>query len=272
MEVRFWGVRGSIAVSGDSYARTGGNTSCVELCAEGERLIIDAGTGLRALGEEIGFSPVKATILLSHVHWDHIQGVPFFAPAYHPGSDITFVGATRDSGSVRDALDAQMTPPTFPVGLDTFASKLHFKEVICGKAWNTGPFKVTPVDLHHPDGVFAYRVEVGGQSVVYATDVEHLNGLDERLVRLAEGADLLIHDAQYTTEEYLGLGGPSRRGWGHATWHDAVEVAAQAGAAQLALFHHDPIRRDEAVAQIETNARERFSATTAAREGVCVAL
>lgn len=272
MDVRFWGVRGSIAVSGDEYVGTGGNTPCVEVLHDGHRLILDGGTGLRALGTALGFGPVRATLLFSHVHWDHIQGVPFFTPAYCPDAQLTIAGADRDSGDIRDALAAQMTPPTFPVTLDVMGAQMRFNTLKSGQPWEDGPFRITPVDLQHPDGVYAYRVEAGGRSLVYATDVEHGDSLDLRLLRLAEGADLLIHDAQYTDDEYVGRAGPSKRGWGHSTWNQAVGAAAAADVERVALFHHDPMRGDAGVAAIEREARRLHSGAFAAREGVPVAV
>jgi phosphoribosyl 1,2-cyclic phosphodiesterase len=261
MDIRFWGVRGSIAVSGARYARAGGNTTCVELRAQGERLILDGGTGLRALGDAIG-CPARATILFSHVHWDHIQGVPFFAPAFHPDSELTMVGATRDGVTLRDALARQMVAPTFPVGLDSLRARMTWKEAIAGQPFEIGPFRITAAESFHPNGVLAWRVEADDRAVVFATDIEHGGELDPRLVALSEGADLLIHDAQYTDEEY-----EARRGWGHSTWTDAVAVAKRANVGQLALFHHDPRRDDDALAVVEDRARSMFARTFAAREG-----
>jgi len=272
MQVRFWGVRGSIAVSGEAYARTGGNTTCVEVIAEGERLVLDGGTGLRALGAALGFGPTRATLLFSHLHWDHIQGVPFFAPAFHPESDLTFVGVARASGTLREALAAQMRPPTFPVGLDRLVGAKRFIDVARDVAFEVGPFRVTPLDQAHPDGVAAFRVEAAGRAMVFATDCEHGVRIDDRLTRLTEGADLLVHDAQYTSAEYRGIAGPSRLGWGHSTVDDAVEVAQRAGVGRLALFHHDPTRSDDAVDLLEAAARARFTPTTAAREGATMTL
>jgi phosphoribosyl 1,2-cyclic phosphodiesterase len=272
MHVRFWGVRGSIGVSGSRYVRTGGNTSCVEVLHEGHRLILDGGTGLRALGDELGRTPLEAALLFSHVHWDHIQGVPFFAPAFHPDSRLTLCGAPRPGGKLREALEAQMRPPQFPITLDALRARLQFVDLVPGRSVLLGAFRVTPVELNHPDGVLGFRIEAGTSSLVYATDHEHGGRMDGRLLDLAAGADLLIHDAQYTAEEYAGGSGPSRRGWGHSTWAEAVEAARQAQVGRLALFHHDPQRDDEALARIEALARESFPAVFAAREGEVVAL
>ncbi len=272
MEIRFWGVRGSIAVSGARYARTGGNTTCVEVVHDGERLILDGGTGLRGLGEALGFAPVRATLLFSHLHWDHIQGVPFFTPAFHPDSDLTFAGIARETGCLRDALALQMRPPQFPVGLEMLRGARRFVDLPGMDVHEFGPFRVTPLEQHHPDGVVAYRVEAGGRALVFATDTEHGGAPDGRLIALTEGADLLVHDAQYTPDEYEGRAGPPRRGWGHSMWTEAVEVAVRAAASRVALFHHDPARDDDAVAVIEADARRRFAGAFAAREGLAVAL
>jgi len=273
MKVRFWGVRGSIAVSSPEYVHTGGNTPCVEVLHEGARLILDGGTGLRRLGASIGPRPAEATLLFSHIHWDHIQGVPFFGPAFHPKSKLTFGGPRSEWGTLRDFLDAQMHPPTFPVTLAAFGADLDFIDVVPGRPFTTGPFRVTPVTLHHPDGVVAYRVEAGGRSMVYATDNEHGGRIDPALVELARGADLLIHDAQYTDEEYAGgPSGPPRKGWGHSTWTEAVEAARRACVGALALFHHDPERDDVAVGRIEKEAQKCFAGAFAAREGLVVGL
>ncbi len=276
LRVRFWGARGSVPVSGARYLRAGGDTSCVELCCGGERLVLDGGTGLRALGAHLGPGPQRLTLLFSHVHWDHIQGVPFFGPAFHPGSSLELIGAQRDGRSLRAALAHQMQPPQFPIGLDAFAADLRFSVATPGRSFARGPFTLTPLELDHPDGILAWRIAAGGRTVVYATDVEHDRAargqLDARLLRFAEGADLLIHDAQYSDAEYTGASGPPRRGWGHSTWTEAVDLARSAGVGQLALFHHDPARDDAALELLETAAQARFPATRAARAGEAVLL
>ncbi len=272
MNVRFWGVRGSVAVSGTPFVHTGGNTTCVEIECEGERLILDGGTGLQALGNAIG-SPTDATLLFTHVHWDHIQGVPYFTPMFHPESKMTLCGMRSTWGTLRDSLNAQMQPPNFPVGLDAFNAKLDFKDVDPDHSLEIGPFKIRAAEMQHPNGVLIFRIEAGGKSVVFATDVEHGSRIDRRMLKFAEGCDLLIHDAQYTQKEYAGDGlAPSRAGWGHSTWTQAVSVGRMCGAEQLALFHHDPTRTDDEVAVIEGHARQLHGGVFAAREGMVVRL
>lgn len=267
MRVRFWGVRGSIAVSGSEYLATGGNTTCVEVEHDGVRLVLDGGTGLQPLGAALG-SPVEATLLFTHVHWDHIQGVPFFGPAFHPDSRLTLVGAP----GLREALSAQMRPPQFPVTMDAFRARMSFVEATPGDPFEIGPFRVRSLQMPHPDGVVCYRIEAGGRTLVFATDVEHGESLDPRLVGFAEGADLLVHDAQYSHAEYTGESGPCRKGWGHSTWEQAVQTARLAEARRLALFHHDPTRTDRAVAVVESIAQNRHHGAFAAREGAVIAL
>ncbi len=260
MNIRFWGVRGSVAVSGTPWIRTGGNTTCVELEHDGHRLVLDGGTGLPAMGRGLEL-PTDLSLLFTHVHWDHIQGVPFFGPLFHPDSHITMYGGRSEAGSLRDALSAQMQPPQFPVSLDIFPAKLDFEDVEPEKALDIGPFKVTATEMTHPQGVLVYRIEAAGKTVVFATDVEHGDRLDPRLLRFAEGADLLIHDAQYTNAEYGQL-----RGRGHSTWEQAVSAGLMTGAERLALFHHDPTRVDDQIAVIEDRAKQRHSGAFAARE------
>ena len=278
MEIQFWGVRGSIAVSGARYAQTGGNTTCVELRHGGARLILDGGTGLRALGESLGWQPLEATLLFTHLHWDHIQGVPFFTPAFHPDSRLTLAGVPRASGTLKEALALQMRPPTFPVTLDRLVGARHFRDIPRATPFDVGPFHVTPLEQDHPDGVVAFRVEAGGRSLVFATDCEHRAPDGQRtesmdaMVRLAQGADVLIHDAQYTRDEYCGQRGAPRAGWGHATIDEAVAVARAAGCGRTFLFHHDPTRDDAAVARLEGVAQGWHPSVAAAREGEVVCL
>ncbi|MFN3198659.1 MAG: MBL fold metallo-hydrolase [Bradymonadia bacterium] len=277
MQVKFWGVRGSIAVSGQGFGEVGGNTSCVEVISGEHRLILDGGTGLKALGDAHGRKPLAATVLFSHVHWDHIQGVPFFGPAFHPGSDLTLMGARRPTGGVREAVARQMKPPAWPVGPELLRGVKAYDDVPLDRTFDVGPFKVSAIDMHHPDGVVAYRVEADGHALVYATDVEHGGRIEPELVAFCAGADLIVHDAQYTQQEYTGDdGGPGRRGWGHSTWGEAVELGARAGAGAVALFHHDPSRDDEGVRTLEHLADDALvgcgARAFAAREGLQVSL
>jgi phosphoribosyl 1,2-cyclic phosphodiesterase len=271
MEIRFWGVRGSIATSGAAMAKIGGNTACLEVTSQGERLILDAGTGIRSLGEALmreGRS-LDTTLLFSHLHWDHVQGFPFFTPAYLPSTRLTLLGPGEGGGEALErVLRQQMTPPTFPVPLSSMRGQLTFASALPGRSFERGPFRITPIELPHPNGCLGYRIEADGRSFVYATDVEvSLETLSAAVGRGFEGADALCLDAQYTPDEYAGRKGRSRQGWGHSTMVDAARIAASVQARRLFLFHHDPARTDEAVEQMAEEARAVFSAAEPAREG-----
>jgi phosphoribosyl 1,2-cyclic phosphodiesterase len=276
MQIEFWGVRGSIASPGPDTASVGGNTSCVAVRCAGTEIVLDAGTGLRPLGDarlaELKGAPFAATLLLSHFHWDHIQGLPFFVPAYVPSTKLTVMGAFNGVMSLSETLTQQMRPPVFPVRLDELRSELTLREVRAGEAFAVGEATVRAAKLNHPGGVHAYRIDHGGRSVVYATDTEHYECLDPVLVNLARGADVLIYDAQYTPEEYRGDAGPSKVGWGHSTFAVGAEIARRAGVGELVLFHHDPRRSDAGVLAIEARARDLFARSTAAREGLKITL
>ncbi len=272
MEIRFWGVRGSIASPGADTALVGGNTSSVEVVCGGSRIVLDAGTGLRGLGNAIAAEPGPASlsVLLSHFHWDHIQGLPFFVPAYLPSTELAVYGAVQSQMPVKEALKRQMQAPHFPVELDDLGARTSWNEVRPGQAFDIGDVHVRVAKLNHPGGVLAYRVEHEGHSVVYATDTEHYACVDPALRSLAEGADVLIYDAQYTPEEYSGQKGRSKVGWGHSTYVAGAEIARAAGVGELVLFHHDPQRTDAQVEEIEAKARALFSTTVAAREGATI--
>jgi len=270
MRIRFWGVRGSIASPGPDTATVGGNTSCVEVCCDSTRIILDAGTGLRKLGIEMmrGPDPRRASLLLSHLHWDHIQGIPFFAPAYVRSSELTIYGHESSAASLQSALAKQMSSPVFPVELDDLPATINLRPIRDGASVLIGSARVTARRLNHPGGVMGYRIDHGEHSVVYATDTEHYACVDPVLRELAEGADILIYDAQYTPEEYGGEVGPPRVGWGHSTFEAGARLAEEAGVRQLVLFHHDPMRDDDAVAALERRACARFRNTIAARESL----
>ena len=275
MEVRFWGVRGSVATSGSQVARIGGNTSCLEVTSQGERLILDAGTGLRGLGDELLKSgPSKATFLFSHLHWDHVQGFPFFAPAYLPGSQLELYGPGADGEQqLQQVLAQQMMPPNFPVPLSAMRSQMAFHSAKPLEALHLGPFTVTPFDLSHPQGCMGYRIDADGASLVYMTDVElALETLSRPVGKVIEGADALVLDAQYTPDEYQGKVGPPRQGWGHSTMIEAAKVAFATHARRLFLFHHDPAHNDDQVEQMAEQAREYFTCSEPAREGKRVQL
>jgi phosphoribosyl 1,2-cyclic phosphodiesterase len=272
--IRFWGVRGSLASPGSKTLRTGGNTSCVEVSCGGEKVIFDLGTGLRPLGESlIKRGPLRAYLFVSHYHWDHISGLPFFAPAYDPKSELIIHGATRRGRDVRQILSGQMIDPYFPVDLGVLNARLRFVTLNDEGVAQVGKkIKVRAAELNHPGGSLGYRLECGKRVFVYATDFEHGTDGDERLVQLAQGADLMVFDAQYTPQEYEGNGVPSRRGWGHSTYAAGAALARRAGVKKLALFHHAPDRDDKGIGRLALLAKKLHPGAFAAREGMEIAL
>jgi phosphoribosyl 1,2-cyclic phosphodiesterase len=263
LTVRFLGVRGSIATPGAEKS-AGGNTACVEVCAGDTRIILDAGTGLRTLGDErMAKGPRHSTILLSHLHWDHVAGLPFFTPIYVPGHRVEIASGPNGVMSHDEAIRSLFRAPFFPVDYATLQDQISTRELRPNEKFTIGDITITMAKLNHPDPVYGFRLEHGGQSIVYATDTEHFSCVDPTLKKLAAGADILIYDSQYTPEEY-----PSKVGWGHSTWLAGAELARAAGVPQLVLFHHDPNRTDAQLAAIEAEARRNLPGTVAAREGM----
>lgn len=272
MRVRFWGVRGSTPTPLAENLKFGGNTSCVEVqTPSGERLIFDAGTGIRALGQmmmqEAPGEAVHANIFLTHFHWDHIQGIPFFAPLYCTNNTVTFHSG-RTGRALQDTLEGQMAQPYFPVDFAQVAAHRSFLEMDADAVLEIGGAAIRPFGLNHPQGASGYRIECGKSVVVYATDFEHGHAeFDKQLLLFSQGADILICDSQYTPKEY-----ESHGGWGHSTWLHATQLARNAGAKQLVLFHHDPTHDDHLMAKIQTEARGEFENSAAAWEGLVAVL
>ncbi|MDX1738268.1 MAG: MBL fold metallo-hydrolase, partial [Alphaproteobacteria bacterium] len=215
--VKFWGVRGSIACPSPDHIGFGGNTSCVEILVGGERIIFDAGTGLKVLGETmLTENGGHAHILLSHTHWDHINGFPFFVPAYLPNYKITLMaGHAMNEGGIRKLFAGQMAQPFFPVPLEAMQSDITFTDFVYGDEIRLNDeIAIQTTQLNHPNGATGYRVEYQGKSVCYVTDTEHVPGQhDENVLKLIENADLVIYDCTYTEEEFK-----DKVGWGHSTW------------------------------------------------------
>ena len=304
MTITFWGVRGSYPMAGASTVHYGGNTSCVEVSVAGHTIIFDAGTGIIALGKELARRsyesgvPIQATLLFSHMHHDHTQGFPFFAPTRIPSAQLHIFGPDIYRRAPEEILVDMMTPPTFPVTFRELSSNRTVRSIretnlIRIARGTNGPIvdRVTstnkPIQAQedeviirimrsyaHPGGVLFYRVEWQNRAIVYATDTEGYFAVDQRLVRFAQRADLLIHDAQYTEDHYLGLkpGYFSTQGWGHSTPSIACDVAEAAKVKQLAIFHYDPTYDDQTIAEIESRIRQRLPNAIAPYEGLKITL
>jgi phosphoribosyl 1,2-cyclic phosphodiesterase len=263
--VKFWGVRGSIACPSPQHVVYGGNTSCLEVFAGDHRIVLDAGTGVRNLGMEFLRDGVKkGVILLTHTHWDHINGFPFFGPAFQANSKFTiFAGHLSHAGGVENVLANQMANPTFPVPLDALQAELDFEDFEAGLNWTMdGGVTIKTAPLNHPNGSTAYRIEHAGRSVCYVTDTEHIIGKpDETVLSFIAGADIVVYDCTYSDAEFK-----AKIGWGHSTWQEGVRLCKAAGVKQLAIFHHDPDHYDDYMRQVEIDARAMWSGTVVARE------
>lgn len=269
-EVHFWGVRGSIPAPGSETVRYGGNTSCVEMRVGGKRFIFDGGTGLRVLGKNMMQSmPVEAYLFFSHSHWDHIQGFPFFLPAFIPGNCFHIYGAIAPNGaSMKQRLSDQMLHPNFPVPIQVMKSDLKFYDLTPGDVVTLDDITIETGPLNHPNTAMGYRVSWRGHSVVYATDTEHyLDRIDKDLLHLARNADVLIYDACYTDQEYYDPKAP-KIGWGHSTWQAGLKVAQAAGVKRPVMFHHDPNHDDDFLDRVEAELQAVCSSALLAREGM----
>jgi phosphoribosyl 1,2-cyclic phosphodiesterase len=261
MRVRFWGVRGSIPWATADTIGHGCNTPCIELVDEtsGASLVLDAGSGVVGLGKTIDHRGI--VMLLTHYHWDHVQGLPFFEPFYRAGTSATVWGPSLPS---YDAawLETVFGSPFFPIPHDRLPAIPAVRRIECGHT-PLGPFNVRAMQLNHPGGAFAYRISGPGGDLVYATDHEHGDsGIDERLIAFSAGARAAVFDAHFTPEE-----APHYRGWGHSSWLEAARDAADAGVERLFLFHHKPGRSDSDLDAIAKDARKVFARTDAAKEG-----
>lgn len=271
-KVKFWGVRGSIACPTPQHMAYGGNTACVEIAIGGKRIILDCGTGLRNLGHWFLRKDAKhAHILLSHSHWDHINGFPFFAPAFQPGYHFTMLAGhmyEQDCG-IRDVIAGQMHEPTFPVPLEAMQSKIEFQDFTAGDRFPLlQGVNIRTAKLNHPNNATGYRIEYKGKSVCYVTDTEHIPGqMDQNILGLIEGADLVIYDSTYTDKEF-----PAKVGWGHSTWQEGVRLCQAANVKKLAIFHHDPDHEDAIMDRINAEASKMWSGTMIARENLQLVL
>ncbi len=281
MKIRFWGTRGSIAVPGKDTTGFGGNTTCVELLLEsGRRVIIDAGTGIRALGEELSQRDrdLEIHILITHIHWDHVLGFPFFEPIYWKGCRILIDGAPTCMKGLRYPFDNMMGDGFFPVKFHELSARITYLDRLRHGPLVLDDTVIEKVELHHPQGGYGFKFSWGKKSMVFITDNElrHDGWKGRKIkdyVRFFEGADLLIHDSQYLPEEM-----ETKKGWGHSDCLTVVDAALSGGVRHLILFHHDPSRKDHQVEEMVALARAMVSdkgaslAVDAAREGDVIQL
>jgi phosphoribosyl 1,2-cyclic phosphodiesterase len=276
-KLSFWGVRGSTPTVDPATWRFGGNTPCLDLLApDGTQIILDCGTGLRTLGPrwtaDNAAHPAPTHIFVTHYHWDHIQGIPFFAPLYVKNNEFHFYSFRskflgRDS--LRQVFEAQMALPYFPVDISAMSARRKFREVDGGESFHIGENKITARWLNHPQGCLGFRIETPAGTVVYATDNEPGDAaLDLSLRELAEGADIFVNDAQFTPEQLTS----TRKGWGHSSWKEGVNIAREVNAKTLVLFHHDPDSTDRVLDGILRQARDEFDSVFAASEGMIITL
>ena len=270
MKVSFYGTRGSTPVAVSDYVRFGGNTSCILITFENGRVaILDAGTGIRKLGHDFAARSIEQYdqifVGLSHTHWDHIQGFPFFEPAYDPKRrfTISIYREGQTTGDLESIFATQMQRHYFPVSLDKMGATLQFWQTALSSFTAPSGVTVQASKHNHPGDAYGYRITEGNTTLVYCTDVEHAGGIDPKVVAFARDADLLIHDAQYTPHELR-----DKKGWGHSSWEQAVEVGVQAGVSKVALFHHDPEHNDAFLMKVEKDCQRLFSEAFLAREGL----
>lgn len=270
LRLKFWGVRGTAPTPTPRHLGYGGNTTCLEVRSGDGIIMIDAGTGARQLGgylqNEFNGANLELHVLMTHFHWDHIQGLPHFAPLYSPLNKIVF-HSCRPPEQTKEILEGQMSDPYYPIGFHYPPAQKDFVDIYKAPFRKFG-ISAHPFPLHHPQGATGYRIESEGKVITHASDLEHGDEkLDKTLREFAQGADVLIYDAQYTPSEYV-----SSRGRGHSTWLEAARVARDSNVSRLILFHHDPNHDDGCMTEILKEARRHFENTDVAKEGLEVAI
>jgi phosphoribosyl 1,2-cyclic phosphodiesterase len=266
--IKFWGVRGSIACPGPETVRYGGNTSCAEVGVGSELLVLDGGTGLREFGQRLNKArPPRVDIFFTHVHWDHIAGIPFFAPAYAKDIEVHFWAANlMPERTLKGVLCEQMLEPLFPVPASVFEN-CHYHDFPCGTPIEPRPgVALNTCRLNHPNRACGYRIDYAGKSICFITDTEHpAEGVDETIAGFVRDADIMVYDAMFTEEEY-----PRFVSWGHSTWEQAVKLGEAAGVGTVVLFHHDPNHDDDFLDRIGREAEAMRPGTLVAREGLAL--
>lgn len=273
MRLKFWGVRGSTPTPQPDNLRYGGNTPCLEFRSEkGSLLIVDCGSGMRMLGrallKEFRGRPIRAKVLLSHFHWDHIQGLPFFLPVYMKTNHFHFYSFRPHQASLKETLGGQMSNPYFPVNMTAMLARQEFTE-IGEDPFRLDDFTIRACFVNHPQGALSFRIENAGKVVVYATDNEPGQSESDRKVReLARGADIFIYDSQYTSAQLKN----EKKGWGHSTWEEGVAICKEVGVKEFVLFHFDPEANDDAIDRLLARTRRHFRRSRAAVEGLEIIL
>jgi len=272
MKLKFYGTRGSIPICEESFQKYGGNTTCVALLNDKDVYIFDAGTGIRNLGNEYfsnqNHNFTNIILTFSHFHWDHIQGFPFFLPAYNPNREITIatIGRNEDYFDLKAIFENQMRKEFFPVPLEKMGAKFNFMQEE-SNFFKNDRVKIISSEHNHPGRAFSYRIEIEGKIIVYITDVEHIDRIDQRVVDISKNADILIHEAQYTPEELV-----KHKGWGHSSWAQAIEVAQLANVKKLFITHHDPDHDDKFLDNIEMECKKYFNNVDLAKDNLEVEL
>ena len=268
--VKFWGVRGSIPCPGPDTAIYGGNTPCVEIRCGSNVLIFDAGTGIRPLGNILATDNVRdVDLFLTHTHLDHINGFPMFNFLFDDKNQLKIWAGRREVwSSIKDIFEKFMAPPIWPLSIENLGAEIIFSDFEIGQVFSPKPgIIIRTVNLNHPQGAVGYRVDFSGKSICYVTDTEHAKDCrDQNILKLIEGADIVIYDASFTDEEY-----PNFVGWGHSTWQEGVRLCTDAGAQRLAVFHHLPGRSDDELAIIDSSVGVLLPGSVVAREGMVLA-
>lgn len=272
LQIKYYGVRGSLPVSGADFTRFGGNTTCCFLKYKDTKIVIDAGTGIRLLGLDLMATDLPKTggklhLLFTHTHWDHIQGFPFFIPAFLPNVELSIYGETKTianpDGStevwdIERVLRMQQHFMYFPVDTKYMASNKKFHAIDAGSRFQIDEVAIACFALHHPNSTLAFRFDVEGKSFVFSTDVEHNDDMIKNLAIFAQDADVLAYDCQYTTAEYQA----GKIGWGHSTYDSAIEICKRGNIKNLHMIHHDPLHTDKTLLSMEEDAKSKFPTAT----------
>jgi len=269
MQVIFWGVRGSLPTPGIKFSKYGGNTSCVQLIVDGKTIIFDMGSGIKYLGNDLIKKKIKDfTILISHFHYDHTCGLPFFGPAYDPETQFDiFSGILPTREKTLEVLNSQISSPSFPISIKDFNAKITYKDFEIGKSFSLKKnINIKTFNLNHPDGAVGYRVNFNGKSLCYITDHEHEIGKENfALINFVENSDMLIYDSTYDDVEFK-----KYLGWGHSTWQEGARLAERAKVKKFFIFHHNPDNDDDDMNKIELKSRKENKNFFVAKEGMCV--